>query len=127
IDAEEIRRCDPDQREWNIVDENRLPGRVRRSAESSLTESEAGDRGSRRSRTVVVRDDQTPRGGYNREPAKIIAGDIMTAGQIALSFDRQTQFSSSAIGEHSREDSVGLLKELECRVRKDSSSDPFIF
>src|SRR5260370_36815664 len=78
--SKEFRRRDADHREGNVIDENRLSNRIRRSSEAILACSET-DYGHRRCAwTVVFGVDQTSSGRRHFEAAKILAGDKLRAG-----------------------------------------------
>ena len=76
IDAKELGRSDADHREGEIVDQNRLPGRIFRSAKAPLTQGEADDGDGRSARAIVIRRDQPPGGRRNPEPAEIVARHV---------------------------------------------------
>ena len=61
IDAKEFGRRHADHGEGQVVDQDRLPERVRRSAETALAQREADDGDGRRAGAIVVRRDQPSR------------------------------------------------------------------
>ena len=103
VDAEEFRRCDPGHRERDVVDPNGLSQGRFRTSEAPLTEGKThhGDRG--RSRPIVIGDHQASRGGCDAEPEKIVAGYILAANEVGVTFGCQVQAPGRAEREHARE------------------------
>src|SRR5260370_9398623 len=77
--SKEFRRRGADHREGNVIDENRLSNRIRRSSEAILacSETDYGDR--RCAWTVVFGVDQTSRGRRHREAAEILPRYVLRA------------------------------------------------
>src|SRR5260370_73917 len=89
VDSEEFRRRDADHREGNVIDENRLSNRIRRSSKAILacSETDYGDR--RCAWTVVFGIDQTSRGRRHCQAPQILAGDVLRPGARGLPTVRQ--------------------------------------
>src|SRR6202011_40694 len=85
VDSAEFPAGGADHREGNVIDENRLSNRIRRSSKAILAcrETDYGDR--RCAWTVVFGVDQTSRGRRHCEAAKILASDVLRAGARGLS------------------------------------------
>src|SRR5207247_7154403 len=73
--SNEFRRRDADHREGNVIDENRLSNRIRRSSKAILAcrKTDYGDR--RCAWTAVFGVDQTARGRRHLQAAEILAGE----------------------------------------------------
>ncbi len=89
VDSEELRRRDANHREMNIVDENRLANRIRRSSKTILASRET-DYGNRRCAwTVVCGIDQASRYWRHGQATKIPTGDVLRIGSLGLPVNRQ--------------------------------------
>ena len=116
IGAKELGRSDADHREGQIVDQNRLPGRIFRSAKAPLTQGEADDGDGRSARAIVIRRDQSPGGRRNPEPAEIVAGHVFCFCELGLAPECQVEVAGALISEDAREHRVVLADQFEGRV-----------
>src|ERR1039457_150403 len=118
VDSEKFRRRDADHREGNVIDENRLSNRIRRSPKAILAcrKADYGDR--RCAWTVVFGVDQTSRGRRHRQAAKILAGDVLRAGARCLPLNGQVKGVSVEVSEERGKHGILLAKRLERAVRE---------
>ncbi len=119
VDSEEFRRRDADHREGNVIDENRLSNRVRRSSKAILACRKTDHGDWHRAWTVVFGLDQTSRGRRYGQAAKILAGDVLRAGAHGLPPDGQGLAMSVEVSEKRGEDGILLAQRLERAVRED--------
>src|SRR5580658_7110801 len=124
VGAEEFAPRDTGNREWQIIDQNRLPRSVRRSAETALAQGIADNRNRRRARAVVIRPDQAANGRLGSEAAKIAAGHIFGIGDIGLRTEGQVELAGALVSENAREYRIALLEQLECRIRESPTDVP---
>src|SRR5206468_9234374 len=116
VDSEEFRRRDADHREGNVIDENRLSNRIRRSSKAILACRKTDYRDRRCAWTVVFGIDQTSRGRRHCQAAKISAGDILRAGAHGLPADGQVMVESVEISEERGKDRILLAQRFERAV-----------
>ena len=116
IDAKELGRSNADHGEGQVVDQNRLPRRIFRSTKPPLTQAEADDGDGRSACAIVIRDDQSPGGRRNPEPAEIVGGHVFGSCELGLASVCQVEIAGALVSEHGRENCVALAEQLECRV-----------
>ena len=116
IDAEEPGRRHTQHSEGEVVDQNRLADSIGSSSEALFAQGIADDGDSRRSRPIVVRNDEPAGRREDGESAEIVAGYGEAGGKVSLSLDREVQLSRLPrleIGEHAREDRIVFLEQFE--------------
>src|SRR5256886_11922583 len=106
VDSEEFRRRDADHREGNVIDENRLANRIRRSSKAILACRKTDDGDRRRAWTVVFGVNQTSRCRQHFEAAKIVAGDVLRAGARGLPADGQVTVVSVEVSKERGKDRI---------------------
>ncbi len=99
IHAEELRRRDTDHGERDVVDQDGLAYRVRRTAKAPLAIAHADDGDGRRTGAIVPAKKQTARSGRHRQPLKEVARHIFPRGELGHAFDRYVQISSPVVCE----------------------------
>ena len=123
IGAEELGRSDADHRERQVVDSNRLSGRILRTAKPLLAQGEADDGGARSAGAIVIRADQPPGGRRNPEPAEIVARHVFRSCELGLASDCEVQVAGALIPEDDRENRVVLAEQLECGVGEEPADE----
>ena len=99
IHTEELCRRDADHGERHVVDENRLSDRGGRAAEAPLAVAGAQDRDRRGAGAIVVGKNETPRRGYDRQPAEEAAGDVLALRELRLALDQHVQTARRLVRE----------------------------
>jgi len=123
IRPEEPGRRDTDDREREVVDQDRRAGGTRRAPEAALGEGVAHDRDRGRTGLVVAVPNQPSGRGADAEPAEVPARHVPAARQVGFSADRDVHAPGlpvPEVREHAREDSLLRAEEFEDREREDT-------
>src|SRR5439155_15903576 len=113
INSREFSGRDAGDRDWNIVNQNGLRGRLLRICKMPLAESKADHRNRGRSRLVVIRIEHSSGGGHDAEASEILARNVDAFGRVRLFADRNIEIPSRMKSEHAREHRVHLSKYFE--------------